>query len=125
MALVQLMLFAMSSSTMMLPCAPEAVTAASAAILAPHGSVPMHAAHHDMQVTGQRPVTGSDAPSQHGSTPAHTACPWVVGCVGMVRVDLDAPWNTVENALPSVSPVGTTLRRVIVDRDVESPPPRG
>ena len=124
-AVVQLLLFAMSTSTMLLPCAHDSdATPAPAASVASHASERTHAMHGGVEVQTTTSDGRHETPSHHGSAPAHTACPWVVGCAGMVRVDLDAPWRAAENAMPNATPVGVTLRRVIVDRDVESPPPR-
>ena len=107
-ALVQLLLFVFSSSTMLLPCA--------------HASVAVHdAKQHDvMHHTATTPV----APTHHAPGVPDSTCPWVVGCVGMLQFALDATWRSIESAPLTTAPVGVTLGYVTTDRDIESPPPR-
>lgn len=124
-AFVQLLLFVFSSSTSLLPCAHGSATNGSVTSSAHHPSpitvTHQHGASHDVSHS----VVSSDrTPVKSSIPPADTDCPWVVGCAGVVQVDVESPWRTVESSMPDVSPVGLTLRPVAADRDVESPPPR-
>ncbi|MBL0173219.1 MAG: hypothetical protein IPP90_21555 [Gemmatimonadaceae bacterium] len=124
---MQLLLFVFSSSTSLLPCLHgSAPTTTATPLHAGHASPP--AAQHGASMhVAEGPVLAIDAPAHHEEPSRSTSdatCPWVVGCVGMVRVDLDAPLRTTEISEPTVTATGVTLRHVTADRDVESPPPR-
>ncbi|MEQ1690359.1 MAG: hypothetical protein ABMA00_03690 [Gemmatimonas sp.] len=125
-AFAQLLLFVFSSSTSLLPCAHGSATNGSITSRAHHAPSPttvthQHGASHDLSLS----VVSSDrTPVKSSIPPADTDCPWVVGCAGLVRVDVESPWRTIESPMPDVAPVGLTLRQVAADRDVESPPPR-
>ncbi len=70
---------------------------------------------------------GADAPSTSPHRTPHsptTTCPWIMGCVGMIRLELDAAWRSVEGLRSQPAPSSVTLAYVTVDRDIESPPPR-
>lgn len=120
-AFVQLMLFAFSASTSLLPCLHSAMThavgshgAATAAAPAHHASMP-HAPTHDASV--------AHTPVNHAPT-HETSCPWVVGCAGVAQLSLDAAWRSAEHRASTVAPVGIMLRHVTTDRDIDAPPPR-
>ena len=73
-----------------------------------------HAAHEATAPVQQAPV----APR------SPDACPWVLGCSGMMQLAFEASWRVLESAPAVAAPVGVTLRPAMADRDVESPPPR-
>lgn len=125
-ALMQLLLFVFSTSTMLLPCAGTNTKVHAATDVNARGID--HSAAHS-------PAHGDSSPAPHNAPapPAHHApgsptstdgCPWVVGCVGMMQFALDDSWRIVEHTPVSLAPVGVTLQRATADRDVESPPPR-
>ena len=127
-ALMHLLLFVFSTSTSLLPCAHESTQDRDGVTTgAHHASMATSAGHHEAVPHAGVPMAPvSDAPASRGSAPTSpdTTCPWVVGCIGMVQFDLDAPWRATESQGPSTAPVGVTLRQVTADRDVDSPPPR-
>jgi len=130
-AVVQLLLFAFSASTSLLPCANDMVASKAQVETEHHASAFSHASHtsHAAQLP--------DAPSQdapeptsppHHAPDSHTSsgsCPWVVGCTGVVHFTLESSWRLVETTPVVSAPSGVVLRAVYAERDVESPPPRG
>jgi hypothetical protein len=130
-ALVQMLLFVFSTSTMLLPCAhpggavalTHAVHSAAATTVA--SPMEQHQHHHDVvTANATAPERQTAPPSQHAPGNSDSACPWVVGCVGMLQFTVDVSWRSVEAATPVTSPVGVTLQYVTTDRDIDSPPPR-
>jgi hypothetical protein len=119
-AFVQLALFAFSASTSLLPCANEmAASAPGPATTAHHATAPSHATH----ASETSPVS---AAQHHAPTapPSSDACPWVVGCTGMVQFAFESTLRLLETTPVVSAPIGVTLRAVYAERDVESPPPR-
>lgn len=117
-ALVQLLLFVLSTSSVLLPCAHDGGGA--------HGS-PTQAVSHDVAShdMASHDMASRESSSGHESAPTSSVtCPWVIGCVGMMQFTLDASWRSVESSVVRATPVGATLRFVTVARDIESPPPR-
>lgn len=125
-AAVQLLLFVVSTSAVLLPCAHSdsthsATSHAASSHSAATADVASHEAmmHHEMAPSHDRPQhTAPHAPSPTAP------CPWVIGCVGMLRIELDATWRTTESLAPTHTPSGVTLAYVTVVKDIESPPPR-
>ena len=137
-ALVQLMLFAFSASTSLLPCGDTSAGRDDHRPLPAHTSPSVdHAVHQDGTNTsashmhGHAAQAGAEAdlaslpttPSDHQRS-HDTTCPWVVGCVGMAQFSLDDELRIAEQPRPSATPAGHIMRRVITHRDIESPPPR-
>jgi hypothetical protein len=133
-AVVQLMLFAFSASTSLLPCAKDMVTATAELVQVEQHAAPVshasHAAHasdgtshNASHGASQQDATEPASPAHH-SPDSHTACPWVVGCTGMVQFAIESTWHSVETAPVMSAPDGEVLRAVNAERDVESPPPR-
>lgn len=130
-ALLQLALFVFSTSSSLLPCAFTASSpggaqshdAQSASLMESHSAshAVSHAVSHEVSHdhSTQRPLHHAPGTPMSSST-----CPWVVGCVGMVQFDLDASFRVVESVTVNSAPIGVTLRQMVVDRDVDSPPPR-
>jgi len=121
MALVQLLLFVVSTSTVLLPCAhghdEQRMTA-----IATHEMTSHDMTSHDMTSHHAR---SHSQPARHGAPATPDAsCSWVVGCVGMVQFTLDESWRSVERPALRAAPIGAVLRFVTVDREIESPPPR-
>ena len=131
MALVQLLLFVVSTSTALLPCAhghdEQRMTAIATHEMTSHDMTSHDMTSHDMT---SHDMTSHDArshsqPARHGAPATPDAsCPWVVGCVGMVQFTLDESWRSVERPALRAAPIGAVLRFVTVDREIESPPPR-
>lgn len=143
-AVVQLLLFTFSASTSLLPCG-ETTTGRDDHRLSPAHSLPSvdrsvdrsvhqvetdtpsshvhgHAAHtaSDADLTSPSPTTTpADHQRSHDST-----CPWVVGCIGMAQLSLDNELRVAEQPRLADTPAGIVMRRVMTDRDIESPPPR-
>ena len=130
-AFVQLALFAFSASTSLLPCATEMSASATGQATTAHhaaaspASDTEHASHMSHgAVIQDAPESMSAAHQVPASSPPSNACPWVVGCTGMVQFAFDATWRLLETAPVVSAPIGVTLRAVYAERDVESPPPR-
>lgn len=124
-ALVQLLLFVFSSSTMLLPCAHASETSRTIVSADRGDAMDQQAMHHDaMHHDTRHGATSPAAPAHHAPGVPDTACPWVVGCVGMLQFELDATWRSIEFMPLTAAPIGVTLGYVTTDRDIESPPPR-
>ncbi|MCC6241608.1 MAG: hypothetical protein IT353_02150 [Gemmatimonadaceae bacterium] len=135
-ALAQLLLFAFSASTSLLPCEatgtvsgrPHHVAMSSAPVVHAHGQVAdvaMADAHADH--TMHRLVENDAAlPLETSTTPAPPTapCPLVVGCVGMMEWSVDVAIRTTESTIVVAAPLGDMLRHTTVIRDIASPPPR-
>lgn len=129
-ALMQLLLFVFSTSTMLLPCASTSPKSHAAADT--HASRTDHSVSHGAAQRGghdHSDIVSQDVPtppSHHapGSPTSPDGCSWVIGCVGMMQFALDDSWRAVEHVPVGLAPVGVTLQRATADRDVESPPPR-
>ena len=129
-AVVQLLLFAFSASTSLLPCASDMVIATSEQATAAdpasthHAPAPTHASHASHAATSQ---DTPKSPSSEHAPPSHTpsgSCPWVVGCSGLAQFTLETSWRLVETTPTVSAPAGVVLRATYAERDVESPPPR-
>lgn len=127
-AFVQLLLFAFSASTSLLPCANDMVTGATKQVANAHKPAPSSHEHVSHASHGSQAAPAADAqapasPSHHAPA-SHAACPWVVGCTGMVQFAFESSWRLVETTPIVSAPVGDVLRAVTAEREVESPPPR-
>ena len=124
-ALIQLVLFAFSASTSLLPCASAMPTTATERSTVAHHATSAHSSH-DSHDAPKSASTESHAPSHHTPTsPTSSAgCAWVVGCTGLVQLAFESSWRVIETTPVASVPVGVTLRAVTAERDVESPPPR-
>ena len=137
-AFVQLMLFALSASTSLLPCAHATISHATMSHAAishgagSHTTTTANVQAHDDAMTGMDMSDASPsishaptkrAPVDHAPT-HETSCPWVVSCAGVAQFSLDAAWRLAEHAASTVAPIGVTLRYVTTDRDIDAPPPR-
>lgn len=122
-AVVQLLLFAFSASTSLLPCANDMVSSATQLVAEHHASAhASHGSHAAPSQSAPEPAHSSQhAPASH--TPSGS-CPWVVGCTGMVQLALETSWRLLETTPVVSAPMGVVLRAVYAERDVESPPPR-
>ena len=119
-AVVQLLLFAFSASTSLLPCANDMATGPSEQLATAHHAAPQsHESHATHDASGT--TAAEHTPANHT---ASGPCPWVVGCSGVVQFTIESSWRLVETTPAVSSPTGLVLRRVYAEREVESPPPR-
>lgn len=137
-ALMQLMLFAFSASTSLLPCGDTNAGRDDHRPLPAHISPSVdHAVHQDATNTSASHMHGhaahaaSEADLASSPTPptdhqrSHdSTCPWVVGCIGMAQLSLDNELQVAEQPRLAGTPAGMVMRRVITHREIESPPPR-
>ena len=143
---MQLLLFAFSAGTSLLPC--EATGTATGR---PHHAAPSteasnadalnadarnadaqhvasaasaHAHHAEHAVVADVPESASDATSSPAGTPTDAPCPLVVGCIGMMEWTVDVSIRTTESTIVVAAPMGYVLQHTTVARDIASPPPR-
>ena len=134
-AVVQLILFAFSASTSLLPCANDMGASTTEQVAIAHhvanSSPDSHALHasnasHDASSSHASHTTEDAsppaAPVHHGAT--SSSCPWVVGCTGMAQFEFESSWRVLETTPVVSAPAGVVLRAVTAEREVESPPPR-
>lgn len=124
-ALMQLMLFVFSSSTSMLPCAHRSASGGPTT-QAVHSHQAPAASHQGPHAVPTHKEPTHKEPTHKEPTPptTDTTCPWVVGCLGLMCIELDAPWRAVESAASDAVPAAVMLQPATSARDVELPPPR-